>query len=232
MKPARALLPTLLILALAACGGSGGGVGGDQQPGDQPIIGARSSGDGTYYDADGSGSCLYEPAPDLMVAAMNAPQFDNSSACGMCVEVTGPKGTIVLRIVDVCPECGSGDLDMSVHAFDLIAEHSAGRVPISWVPVACDTSGPLAIRFKEGSSQYWLAVQARNSRIPVKRIEMQTGSGWLTLDQQHYNYHLDEGDPGPGPFTFRLTTIDGQQRVLSNIPLREAQVVEGQGQFD
>lgn len=231
MNAARALLSAVLLLSLTACGG-GGGEAATQQPGDQPIIGARASGDGTYYDADGTGSCLYEPAPDLMVAAMNAPQFDNSTACGMCVEVTGPKGTIVVRIVDVCPECSSGDLDMSLHAFDLIAEHSAGRVPISWVPVACDTSGPLAIRFKEGSSQYWLAVQARNSRIPVRRIEMQAGSGWLTLDQQHYNYHLDEGDPGPGPFTFRLTAIDGQQRVLSNIPLREAQVVESQGQFD
>jgi len=221
-----------LCLLLAACGSGSGEEALAQQPGDQPIIGARSGGEGTYYDADGTGSCLYEPAPDRMVAAMNAPQFDNSSACGMCVEVTGPKGTIVVRIVDVCPECARGDLDLSVHAFDRIADHSAGRVPISWVPVACDTAGPLAIRFKEGSSRYWLAVQARNSRIPVRRIEMQSGGGWLTLAQQHYNYHLDEGDPGSGPFSFRLTAIDGQQRVLTNIPLREGQVVDGQGQFD
>lgn len=167
-----------------------------------------------------------------MVAAINEAQFDNGSVCGMCVEVTGPRGAIAVRIVDVCPECPSGDLDLSVKAFGMIAELSAGRVPISWLPVACDNPGPLAIRFKEGSSQWWMGVQARNSRIPVKRIEMQTGSGWLTLVQEPYNYHLHESGPGPGPFSFRLTSIDGQQRVLDNIPLREAQVVEGQSQFD
>lgn len=234
IEPARFAL--VVVLLLTACGGGGGGSDsggpGGQQPGDQPAIGESISGEATYFHSEGIGLCTYDGEADPVIAAISDLRYDNSSVCGMCVEVTGPKGTILVRIIDVCPGCASDDLDLSEKAFSLIAEPSQGRVPITWTPVACNTEGPLAIRFKEGSSSVWMAVQVRNSRIPVKRVEMMTGSGWLTLSQQSYNYHLNEDGPGPGPFSFRLTAIDGQQRVLDDIPLQAAQVVEGQGQFD
>src|SRR5690242_13084032 len=62
----------------------------------------------TYYDfADGSGACSFDPTPDdLMVGAMNAPDYQASAACGACVSIDGPNGnSIVVRIVDLCPEC-------------------------------------------------------------------------------------------------------------------------------
>ena len=63
----------------------------------------------TYYYATGDGACLFGPSPDdLMVAAMNAPEFDHAAVCGEYVSVTGAKGTIQVRIVDLCPECEAG----------------------------------------------------------------------------------------------------------------------------
>lgn len=237
MKHQSGCLPAigLVLLLLAGCGGGGGSDDGTplpQQPGSTPAIGQKQTGNATYYAADGRGACSYDASSDLMVAAMNAPQYGNSEPCGMCVEVTGPKGTIVVRIVDLCPECPSGHLDLSEQAFVRIGERAAGQIPISWVPVACQVSGPLALRFKEGSSQHWIAVQVRNSRLPIKRLELQQGAGFVTLERQNYNYFVQASSPGPGPFDFRITAVDDQQVIERGVPLREAQVVQGSQQFN
>jgi expansin (peptidoglycan-binding protein) len=71
-----------------------------------------------------------------MVAAMNKAQYAKS-VCGKCILVTGPKGTVKVRIVDLCPGCASGDVDLSEEAFAKIALLSAGRVKISWSFVTC-----------------------------------------------------------------------------------------------
>lgn len=236
MRRRAPLLNLGAALLLTACGGGGSGGGAElppaQLPGSEPAIGQAQSGKATYYAADGRGACSYDASADRMVAAMNAPQYGNSQVCGMCVEVSGPRGTIVVRIVDLCPECPAGDLDLSEQAFSLIADKAAGQVPISWVPVACQVSGPLAIRFKEGSSPFWIAVQVRNSRLPIRQIELQQGAGFVPLEQQPYNYAIHADNPGPGPFSFRITAIDGQQLIERDVPLREAAVVPGTHQFE
>ena len=67
-----------------------------------------------------------------MIGAMNHTDYADSAACGACVELTGPNATITIRIVDRCPECPAGDIDLSPEAFAAIAELSQGRVPITW----------------------------------------------------------------------------------------------------
>ncbi len=95
------------------------------------------AGQATYYDADGTGSCGFKATPnDLDVAAMNGSQY-KKSWCGQCVLVTGPKGTVKVRIVDLCPGCAFGGLDLSQQAFQAIAALSAGRVKITWHVVPC-----------------------------------------------------------------------------------------------
>ena len=95
------------------------------------------SGEATYYAADGTGACGFKASPnDLLVAAMNKSQY-SKSRCGQCVLVTGPKGTVKVRIVDLCPGCSHGDLDLSEEAFMAVASLSAGRVKITWHVVTC-----------------------------------------------------------------------------------------------
>lgn len=202
-----------------------------QSPGTTVTLGQKQTGEGTYYGATGAGACSYDKSSNLMVAAMNMPQYLNSQACGTCIDVTGPKGTITIRIVDLCPECKTGDLDLSESAFALIADPVQGRVPISWVPVSCQASGPISIRFKEGSSEWWMGVQVRNSKLPIKKIELQKGGSWVTLEQQSYNYYLMASNPGPGPFTFRITSTTDQQITESGVQLKDATVVQGTQQF-
>ena len=149
----------------------------------------------------------------------------------MCADVTGLKGMVTVRIVDRCPECKTGDLDLSLQAFTRIADQSAGRVKISWTAVSCSVKGPISFRFKEGSSQYWMAVQVRNSRLPISKIELQRGTSWVTLEQQSYNYYIQASSPGPGPYTFRVSAVSGQQLTESGVALMPAAVVQGTQQF-
>ena len=103
----------------------------------------RTGGEGTYY-TPGLGSCGIVSHSGEAVCAMNAPDYGvyanpNTAAwCGKCIMVTGPKGSMKFKVLDRCPVCKSGDIDMSDGHFAKVADVSAGRVPISWYETPCD----------------------------------------------------------------------------------------------
>jgi expansin (peptidoglycan-binding protein) len=196
-------------------------------------LGETQSGVATYYDADGSGACGFDRTPeDLMVAAMNRPQFAGSQVCGACAEVVGPKGTVTVRLVDLCPECTAGHLDLSREAFRQVAEESAGRVPVEWRLVACAVNGPVQYRYKEGSSQWWTAIQVRNHRLPVARLEIRGhGQEWKELPREAYNYFVDSSGSGADPVSVRLTSTTGQILEDTLPPPASGLLVNGLGQF-
>ena len=234
----RAALLALGLLALAcgheAGGGATGGSGGGGTPGGgAPVpIGEAQMGDGTYYAADGSGNCMFDKSPgDLDVAAMNAPQYAGSAVCGECVRVTGPKGEVTVRIVDQCPGCKQGDLDLSPQAFDKIGEHSAGRIPIHWTLVACAVSGNVSYRYKEGSSQYWTAIQVRNHRLPIAKLELERNGTWMQIHREPYNYFVAPGGAGPGPVHVRITASDGQTLEDMLPAVSDGGLAQGAAQF-
>lgn len=191
------------------------------------------TGEGTYYDADGSGNCSFDPSPqDLMVAAMNHVDYAGSATCGAFVEISGPKGTVTVRIVDQCPGCAAGDIDLSVQAFDRIADRIAGRVPIQWRIVSPNLVGPIVYQFKSGSNQWWSAVQVRNHRNPIAKLEYRRSNGqWITVNRVSYNYFVEPSGMGPGPYSFRVTDIYGNVLTDSGIGFVEGGTVNGRAQF-
>jgi expansin (peptidoglycan-binding protein) len=188
----------------------------------------------TYYDATGAGACSFDSSPDdLMVAAMNADEYDNAAVCGEYLEVTGPKGVTIIRIVDLCPECKSGHLDLSQEAFASIADLPQGIVPITWQLISPDLNGPIAYHFKDGSNQWWTAVQIRNHRNPIAKFEYRdANSRWVAVPRVSYNYFVQTNPGmGPGPYAFRLTDFYGNVLTDSGIPLVENGTVNGAAQF-
>lgn len=187
----------------------------------------------TFYSATGAGACSFDPSPqDLMVAAMNAEEYDNSNVCGSYILVHGPKGSVTVRIVDLCPECLAGHLDLSLEAFTLIAEPVQGRVDITWQLVSPELAGPIAYNFKEGSNQWWTAVQVRNHRNPIAKFEYFDGSAWVTVPRVSYNFFVQsEPGMGVGPYSFRVTDSYGHVLEDHNIPFVEDGTVNGANQF-
>lgn len=189
------------------------------------------TGEATFYGADGTGNCSFDAAPDLMVAAMNQEEYGESAACGACVRINGPDGSVTVRIVDRCPECPRGNLDLSREAFAKIADPARGRVPINWTVVSCTLDGPIRYRFKEGSNQWWTAVQVRNSRHAIERFEVEKNGAFVAVPRLSYNYFVDASGMGPGPFRFRVTDSEGNVLTDSSIPLGDGTEVAGAAQF-
>jgi expansin (peptidoglycan-binding protein) len=188
----------------------------------------------TYYTATGDGACMFGPSPgDLMVAAMNAVEYNNSAVCGEYVHVIGPKGEVTVRIVDLCPECQAGHLDLSREAFAKIADLPLGIVTISWQVVSPALSGPIVYHFKDGSNPWWTAVQIRNHRNPIAKLEYLRGDGvWVSVPRTSYNYFVQtQPGMGPGPYTLRVTDSYGNLLSDSGISHVENGDVTGVGQF-
>lgn len=188
----------------------------------------------TYYYATGAGACGFPATPgDLMVAAMNAPEYNGSAVCGSFIRVKGAKGEVTVRIVDLCPECQAGHLDLSEQAFAAIDDLYKGRVDITWQLVSPEISGPVVYHFKNGTNQWWTAVQMRNHRNPIAKFEFRNGSGvWVNVPRTTYNYFVQTNPGmGVGPFTFRVTDVYGNVLIDSGVPLLEDADHAGAGQF-
>ncbi|GAB4581940.1 MAG: expansin EXLX1 family cellulose-binding protein [Anaerolineales bacterium] len=187
----------------------------------------------TYYKATGDGACTFGPSPgDLMVAAIDPTYFDNSNLCGAYLHVVGPLGDVTVRIVDLCPGCQASHVDLSQQAFAEIAALEQGIVPITWQIVSPEISGPIAYHFKEGSNQWWTAVQIRNHRNPIAQFEYYDGAQWVAVPRTSYNYFVQtEPGMGPGPYTFRVTDLYGNVLEDSGIPFIESGTVNGADQF-
>lgn len=185
----------------------------------------------TFYGADGGGNCMFDPTGDVMVVAMNRSDYEDSRACGAYLSVRGPSGTsITVRVVDQCPECPVGALDLSAQAFAKLAAPSAGRINVTWKLSSPGMSGPIAVRYKTGSTRYWCAVQVLNHRNPIAALDLQTSTGWKSLPRQDYNYFLSESGTGCGG-SIRVTDIYGQRITLTGITIKPDVVQQGSKQF-
>lgn len=185
------------------------------------------AGEATHYDADGTGKCSFDhirradlPGEPLLVAAINTADYAEAARCGSCLVVVGPDDTeIVVEIVDRCPGCKPGDLDLSRDAFALLAPLDRGRIPIRWLPVPCHVERPLGYHWKPGASRAWAGIQIRHHRYPIAGVDLRDELGaFVALPRTDYNYFIGRG-LGAGPFTLRVTDARGQTHVEHGVPL-------------
>jgi expansin len=187
----------------------------------------------TVYKAGvGDGACSYGPSSDMMIAAMNATDYETSRACGAYIRVHAANGaSVTVRITNECPlPCAPGQLDLSEQAFAKLAPVATGRLAITWSLLSPTTAGTISIRYKDGSSQYWCGIQAIGHRNPLARLEVRTGGTWRPLTRTSYNYFLSPNGSGCGG-PIRLTDIYGQHLTISGISIRPDVIQRTQTQF-
>jgi len=217
-----------------------GACGGDDKPTATPAgslySGEIKQGIATSYDATGAGNCGFDATPgDLDVAAIDTADYANSAACGACVHIKGPNGDVTVRIVDSCPGCDGNHLDLSKSSFAKLAPVEKGRIDITFQTVACNVTGNLAFHFKDGSSKYWTAIQVRNHRLPIAKLEYQRDGAFVDIEREDYNYFVVGGGVGdlPNGLVLRVTAADGQvleEKLSGDVP--NDQTVEGTKQFN
>lgn len=170
------------------------------------------TGRATYYELTDRGSCSFDlpraPA-DRLIVALSGADYGHAAWCGACLSVAGPLGDVVVRVVDQCPGCRPGDLDLSREAFAKIALLSAGRTKVTWHEVPCPVSGPVVYQVKPGSNPSWTAIQLRNHRHRIARLEARDAGGvYHAIARTDDNYFVAR-DLGPGPYALRVSDVHG-----------------------
>lgn len=95
-----------------------------------------SGGQATYYNAEeNTGACGYNNKNSELVVAVNTPQYTTGN-CGKFVSITDTTtgNTAVARVVDECPTCDYGSLDMTQTLFKQLHNGNTddGVFPITW----------------------------------------------------------------------------------------------------
>jgi hypothetical protein len=182
--------------------------------------GATTSQTATHYVLAGLPNCGYTAPADGLFVALPAPEYAGAAGCGGYLEVSGPGGSVRVKVIDQCPECAAGHIDLSETAFARLAPLPAGLINVSYTQLANPAlPGPVAVTVKQGSSQYWLALLIDNTGNPLTAVQVQTSSGWLSLARASYNYWIAASGAGQGPFTVRLTDTQGHQVTVAGITL-------------
>ena len=122
-------------------------------------------------------------------------RYEGGANCGRCVRVRcsceqepdyaqgacqqGGEETI-LFVVDSCPSCPYvGDIDTSTEGWNsLTGSEAFSKYDGTWEFVECPetyVTGPLKLRFKEGSSKWWYALQPVNHRTKITNMEISFG---------------------------------------------------------
>ncbi|PVU93443.1 hypothetical protein BB561_003276 [Smittium simulii] len=121
----------------------------DSKPEESENVGEKYTGEGTHYDPGvGIGACGLMNYETELVAAINTVQYgndpnpNNAAICNKCalINYTNPSGEVKkvkVTIVDRCPVCKFGDIDLSTYAFTQLAPLGVGRIKISWSFTDC-----------------------------------------------------------------------------------------------
>lgn len=184
-----------------------------------------SQGIATHYVLQaGGGNCSYPgPPANQLFVALSAPEYDGAHPCGSYLMVKGPRGNSVrVEVIDQCPECKAGHIDLSQAAFAKLAPLVKGIISVSYHTVANPPlPGPVAFLVKNGSSRYWLALVVMNTGNAIALVQLETAPGrWMTLTHVNWNAWIAQQGAGPGPFTIRVTDTLGHHVTIHNVALK------------
>ncbi len=186
------------------------------------------------------GNALLDPIPsDMEITALNPTDYNyagvKAALAGAYLEVEGPNGKTVVYVTDKYPEGADGALDLSPNAFAKIGDMLAGKIDIRWHVIKGPVEGNFTYRIKEGSSQWWAAIQVRNHNYPVMKMEYYKDGEWINLEKTEYNHFIGT-NMGLGAFQVRITDIRGNTvtDTISSLPengTSEVYFVPGNVQF-
>lgn len=209
-----------------------------QSPNENFLAKRAVSGRSTFYGGNvQGGTCsfsTYTLPSGLYGTAFSGQAWNNAANCGGCVEVTHKGKTITAMIVDKCPECDEGHLDLFQDAFlALGASASEGIIDTSYNFVHCPkVTGPLTIHLKSGVSQYWFSAQVVNANRRTSKLEVSTdGKSWKAATRTEYNFFEIPSGVGAAKASIRVTSADGAVVVVKDVAMQADLSVKGPSNY-
>ena len=178
----------------------------------------------TFYGGNiNGGNCGmtgYTLPPNYCGVAMSSVTWAASMSCGSCIQATWKGKVIRCMVLDQCPECEQGHLDLFQDAFTQLADQSLGIIPdLHWRVIDCALNTGMKYVWKDGVTEYYFAIQVRDANFPVVKFEVSKDSGATFIPckkQSSSGYWTADGRMGWGPFLFRVTAQSGE--VLTHGP--------------
>ncbi len=130
--------------------------------------------------------------------------------CDACIRVETAKGkTAILRVVTY-GDTTANSIDVSPEAYAIL---NSGEYPraMTWQFAKCPESGAILYEFQTGSSEWWTSLWVRNARAPIAKVEVKSANhaSYVALTRGSDGTLTDAGGFGKGPFTLRITAVDG-----------------------
>jgi len=214
-----------------AARGSGGPPAGRATggPGGRHLAGTPAL--AVFYDPGHAvGSCSLGPFPaGGRYVSLPRERFGRSAACGTYLAVQGPRGQVRAEVVDLCPGCAAGMINLSRAAFTRIADPGPGSARVRFWPVDDPPlPGPLILRMgqtpaglltlqvrRHGNALASVAAAAPGMQVPAWRpFTLNAHGTWVATS------HL-----GRGPVNIRIADTRGHQAVILRVTLRPGRVI-------
>ncbi|KAI1300286.1 carbohydrate-binding module family 63 protein [Xylaria venustula] len=195
------------------------------------------TGTSTFYGGNlNGGDCsftTYTLPSGIYGTAFSGSAWDSAANCGACLEVTANGKSIIAMIVDKCPECEEGHLDLFEDAFDVLSPSSSDPLSTSYTFVDCPITSPLILHNKSGTSAYWFSMQVVNANEAVSKLEVSTdgGSTWQATTRQDYNFFENSSGFGTDTVSVRVTSDSGSTLVVDNVSVASDSQVTASSNF-
>jgi hypothetical protein len=132
--------------------------------------------------------------------------FNTKTSCGSCVEITNGGKTIIATIIDECPEDSNpvckqnptGELDLSVDAFNALSFPTGNPSGTTWKTVPCPITGNVVVRIKQQGEAY-----IENSILAITAV---SGASKTSYGSWKFNGNIGAGS--------QITLTDAAGRTL------------------
>lgn len=159
---------------------------------------------------------------------------DGGGVCDACILIETGKGkSIVARVVTYGVEQADGDIDVSPAVYEAIHQDEFPR-NMTWRFARCPDVGPLQYEFQTAANPYWTSLWIRDPRVPLVKAEVKKNGAkdFIELQRGPDGTLTDASGFGDGPFTFRLTAMDGQV-ITDDLPgFKAGALVKSTKQFE
>ena len=137
------------------------------------------------------------------------------------------------KVVDKCPECDKGHLDLFENAWKALSPDSSDPMTTSWTEVECGITSPLVLHNKSGTSPYWFSMQVINANEAVAKLEVSTDGGktWQGTKRQDYNFFENPSGFGASKMTIRVTGASGKTVTVENVGVESDSQIKAASNF-
>lgn len=229
MKATHQIRWAVLSLGLAGCGGGSGSPdsGPPPVPSDvelgQKHVGQYHEGPVDFAETEWHNACApsggYKQElhgsvglSGEFIAGVSNELSQDGALCDACIRIdTDQDESIVARLVTYGEHQEPGDIDVSPSVFAAI-HHGEFPRTMQWSLTPCPDAGNILYEFQSAANPFWMSLWVRNARLPIVRVEAKRSgeSGFTELSRGTDGTLTRADGVGEGPFTLRLTAIDGQ----------------------